>query len=527
MLPCATPPLSAKRQEEFVMKRIFTCFLTLLLLVPLNVFGEDDSRVFINFEDGIGNMLLINGEAYKDENNNNSLLALRSLNEQAYMQKSFRNMRGSIVGGFKLIIDSNEADVGFCFVCDNGKLNNIISFKDGNVICADKILCEYIENEEIKVFILVNTDEEKCFFNINGKNTEKFEINGLKPGVTGFVFKAFSENQSNVMIDNICCYYGNAIISEYDMMSTKQKAIANTKKTALYAEHEKSAILNSRVINDTNGLVMADEAVYLPLRSTVEAVGGKVDWNDGVTTVTYNDVKYVLKADSNSIEVNGVTKITDKTIKLINSSMYLPFSSYSAVLGLNTHTDIGGIYMVSSDNSFVKSTEQPEFYSVLVGELTGDNYIINADKSYRIIPSDFENFHMDKILVSSVSASSEPQATEGYIKENVLDGDLSTRWSSDENGAELIIDLGSKQDISGIYLAFYNGTVRKAQLEIYTSNDGKTWDLTLGRTESSGLTDMCEIYPLNASARFIKYKGYGTTAGVWNSVTEFGALKER
>ena len=64
------------------------------------------------------------------------------------------------------------------------------------------------------------------------------------------------------------------------------------------------------------------------------------------------------------------------------------------------------------------------------------------------------------------SASSGANFNQSFEPANAIDGDLSTqsRWSSDDSGPELILDLGSSEVISGVNTAWYRADVRTAFL---------------------------------------------------------------
>lgn len=490
------------------MKRYLPLILTLILLLQTNVLGETQESIFIDFEEGKGNMLTQNAVVCEDEDDGNHSLVLSPGGEKAYMHKTFRNMRGRLVAGFKLkLTGGTEGD--FCLVSDKGEILRVLTFADSKLTCAANVVGDYDENNEIKVISYINCKDREIIFDIDGKKSKKFIFNELSSGISAFAAECTGEGEA--MFDNMYCYIGDKPVSEYDMMSVEQKAMMRTKGTAVYSVYG-GAILNGKTGKASDGARIIDKTVYLPLRNTIEAVGGTVEWADGLTTVINKGVSYTV--DKN-------------TSRLVDSSLYLAKDTYSSLFGLSVYNDICGVCMVSQSDSFIKSSNERELYEALIKRLTGNTLLIQDGGRYSLTPLDFDRFYMEPITVSSVWASSESQPELGYVKENVCDGDLVSRWSSDENGAELILDLGETQELDAVALAFMNGTVRRAYFEIYTSNDNKNWQLQIPRSETSGKTDLREVYPVNTTARYVKYKGYGTSSSVWNSVTEFNVLKIR
>lgn len=128
-----------------------------------------------------------------------------------------------------------------------------------------------------------------------------------------------------------------------------------------------------------------------------------------------------------------------------------------------------------------------------------------------------------QLAIKSLSASAEPQPEN--CKENVLDGDYSTRWSAkDRNWIDF--DLGEAKQVDYITLAFMSGDARIAYLEVATSDDGEEW-VTRYVGQSSGKTLEDEKFPVGAkSARYVRVVVAGTSQSRtgWNSVTEFKAF---
>ena len=64
---------------------------------------------------------------------------------------------------------------------------------------------------------------------------------------------------------------------------------------------------------------------------------------------------------------------------------------------------------------------------------------------------------------------------DGHVPGNVSDGSLGTRWSNLGKGSWIRLDLGSKQQLTGLKVAWYEGNKRKASYVISVSDDDATY----------------------------------------------------
>lgn len=124
----------------------------------------------------------------------------------------------------------------------------------------------------------------------------------------------------------------------------------------------------------------------------------------------------------------------------------------------------------------------------------------------------------EKVEIVSVSASSEQ--TPDNVKENVLDGDLGTRWSAEGIGEYLTFDLGELYTIEVVKIAVYNGTERYTYFDIATSEDGNNFTNQLEDLTNSMTTNELEDYKFKADAQFVRIIGNGNSTSEWNSITE-------
>ncbi|MDW0176658.1 MAG: discoidin domain-containing protein, partial [Nitrososphaeraceae archaeon] len=100
----------------------------------------------------------------------------------------------------------------------------------------------------------------------------------------------------------------------------------------------------------------------------------------------------------------------------------------------------------------------------------------------------------------------------GYPASNVLDNNLSTRWSSTGVGSWIRADLGSSKTICSVDIAWLKGNERRYNFVIATSTDGTTFTTKFTGT-SSGTTLNSERYSFSSTnARYVKATVNGNTA---------------
>jgi len=105
--------------------------------------------------------------------------------------------------------------------------------------------------------------------------------------------------------------------------------------------------------------------------------------------------------------------------------------------------------------------------------------------------------------------------------QNVLDGDLATRWSQEGDGQWIAFQLPLVADLDHIDIAFYQGDARRSLFDLQVSLDGVAWE-TVFSGSSGGVSTGLERFIFAARpARHVRYLGHGNTVSAWNSVTEF------
>ncbi|MBO9204125.1 MULTISPECIES: chondroitinase-B domain-containing protein [Niastella] len=110
---------------------------------------------------------------------------------------------------------------------------------------------------------------------------------------------------------------------------------------------------------------------------------------------------------------------------------------------------------------------------------------------------------------------------DGNVPGNVLDNDLNTRWSASGDGQWIQFCLNSATTVTGVQIAFYNGTTRTSSFDILTSTDGANWSTKASNLVSSGTSLNLETFSITSTtAKYVRIVGHGNSVNAWNSYTE-------
>jgi predicted phosphodiesterase len=108
----------------------------------------------------------------------------------------------------------------------------------------------------------------------------------------------------------------------------------------------------------------------------------------------------------------------------------------------------------------------------------------------------------------------------GFPSINVLDDNLDTRWSNNGVGSWIQLDLGTRNKICDINIAWYKGNERQNNFVISTSNDGIKFSNVFS-SKSSGSTLNLEKYDIaDTNVRYIRIAVNGNTQNTYASITE-------
>lgn len=129
----------------------------------------------------------------------------------------------------------------------------------------------------------------------------------------------------------------------------------------------------------------------------------------------------------------------------------------------------------------------------------------------------------NKLTIASVSATSEPE--KDNHAQNLIDGDINTRWSY-EGDQNAVVDLGEVKTVTSVGLAFFKGNIRTQEIEIYLSEDGKNYGLVFSGNNSGKTVDLqfWKFKPIKA--RYVKIRSIKASTGAWQSLNEIAVYGE-
>ena len=153
----------------------------------------------------------------------------------------------------------------------------------------------------------------------------------------------------------------------------------------------------------------------------------------------------------------------------------------------------------------VSSVQNPEFKSV---------YYFN----YKLVPLNGEDEHLLELPIVAVTASAS-QTEQGNTEDKAIDGNFSTYWGA-EGDQWIMLDLGKKQTVNSVGIAFIRGNERSFKYEIETSSDGEAWYKAYSGQSSGESLDIEQTYLRQHDARYIRIIGHGNSVNQWNSYAE-------
>ena len=157
------------------------------------------------------------------------------------------------------------------------------------------------------------------------------------------------------------------------------------------------------------------------------------------------------------------------------------------------------------------------------------NTVTNAEKlflaSYSDKGKDVIRGGYNVIPIKSLYVDSEPEPSNIGI--NMLDEDMSTRWTTYTDGAAAIFDLETVQSFDAVAAAFWNGSGRVYSFGLYASEDGENYSY-IKDFKSCGISEDYEIFRFDETkARYIKVIGKGNTVNSNTNIIEFNVLKTK
>ncbi|TBL71517.1 discoidin domain-containing protein [Paenibacillus thalictri] len=168
----------------------------------------------------------------------------------------------------------------------------------------------------------------------------------------------------------------------------------------------------------------------------------------------------------------------------------------------------------ASDTGLSPSTTYS--YTVRAKDAAGNASAASAAASATTLAGTGASNAKFSIAGSNVTAST----SDTNVPANAVDGNLSTRWSGEGDGAWLKLDLGAAKTVAFVKIAFYDGASRTFTFDIQTSPDNTNWT-TQGAGLHNAANNTLQTFDFaDLSARYVRIVGHGNTGNNWNSLTE-------
>lgn len=174
---------------------------------------------------------------------------------------------------------------------------------------------------------------------------------------------------------------------------------------------------------------------------------------------------------------------------------------------------------VSADAAYYEITEENGSAAVTVYDTsekkTSRTYHIRFQKLFEPITIN----GMKAYALSGITASAEPE-TPAYF---AADGDPGTKWAA-SGYSWMQLDIGTVAPVDAIAISYMKGNERIYRFAVEVSSDGKKFRRVLD-AQTSGKTNEPEIFNFEtASARYIRFIGFGNSYNEWNSVNEIAVF---
>lgn len=106
---------------------------------------------------------------------------------------------------------------------------------------------------------------------------------------------------------------------------------------------------------------------------------------------------------------------------------------------------------------------------------------------------------------------------DGNVEDNLVDGNLSTRWSDNGLGAFITVDLESSKPVNEVLINWYNGDQRSNDFVISTSNDNQTFTPVFSGSSNPSSATQSYTFP-SVNAQYVKITVNGNTQNNWASI---------
>src|SRR5450759_738449 len=301
---------------------------------------------------------------------------------------------------------------------------------------------------------------------------------------------------------------------------------------------------NSAFIVQLNSSARNITSVTISGNKVQLTLGSGVKFGD-IITVSYtkpvsNPLQTSSGAQTSSISNQPVTNNCNDAIKTNNPPVVVINYAKTIYEGFVSEIDATSTYDPNNDSLIVEWTVpnnvpvsivqsfKTEFLAPVVDNSKTVNFDLKVSDGTTILSNaipvtvlpykpELNEARITNIIASTYLASDYP--------EYIIDGNITTKWSSDGDNQWLILTLAGPFRISHLMIAFLQEQNYESYFDIYGSKDNVIWENILTSAASckfSGERQIFDIPALNSNSEYpyLKYVGHGNSLNSLNSVSE-------
>ncbi|MBT8098163.1 MAG: polysaccharide lyase family 7 protein, partial [Gammaproteobacteria bacterium] len=126
-------------------------------------------------------------------------------------------------------------------------------------------------------------------------------------------------------------------------------------------------------------------------------------------------------------------------------------------------------------------------------------------------------------LINIIAATDNGMSGAGTGPDMAIDDNLdpASRWQSPGDSMTITFDLGERHLVREVGIAWFEGDQRAASFDVFSSEDGTTFESLLANQQSSGETQSFERYDTpDTPARYIRIENHGNSLNSDNAIIE-------
>lgn len=257
-----------------------------------------------------------------------------------------------------------------------------------------------------------------------------------------------------------------------------------------------TVLLNGQPVSFDVEPQLINSRTMVPMRAIFEKFGAEVSWDEATATATANNVLTEIKITENSdiAYVNGKEYKLDSPAVIIDGRFLVPVRFISESFGAKVD------WMDATQTVIIEYTSM-----AFKGEFKPMNDIEGALPFCALVQSGDDG---------------------GSNIKHTVDGSVGTKWAfkadGENNSGYGIFDLGSVKTLDKLHIAFLKSNTRIYKFSVLVSEDGVNYKAVIENKENANKDGAFEVYDLSgASARYVKFVGYGNNENTWNNLTEF------